>query len=76
MDRHRESFLELINNYVDVVFCNESELLSLFQKDKYSNCEEHISHLCDIFVVTLGGKGSLIINKDQNLELIQTLQEL
>ena len=29
VDRHRESFLELIDNYIDVVFCNESEVLSL-----------------------------------------------
>ena len=65
VNRHRESFFELINNYVDIVFCNESELLSLFQQDKYSNCEEYISSLCEIFVITLGGKGSLIINKDQ-----------
>ena len=32
VDRHRQSFLELIENYIDIVFCNESEVLSLFQK--------------------------------------------
>ena len=35
VDRHRESFLELIKNYIDIVFCNESEVLSLFQKMIY-----------------------------------------
>ncbi len=32
VDRHRESFLKLISNYIDVIFCNESEIFSLFKK--------------------------------------------
>ena len=63
VDRHRESFLELIDNYVDIVFCNESEALSLFKKDKFVSCQEYLSSLCELVVVTLGSKGSLIINK-------------
>ena len=31
VERHRESFLELICEFVDIVFCNESEVLSLFK---------------------------------------------
>ena len=64
VDRHRESFLELIDNYVDIVFCNESEVLSLFKKDKLVNCQEDLSSLCELVVVTLGRNGSLIINKN------------
>ena len=64
VDRHRKSFLELIDNYVDIVFCNETEVKSLFQKDKLESCEEDLSSLCELVVVTLGSKGSLIINKD------------
>ena len=70
VDRHRESFLELIDNYVDIVFCNESEVLRLFKKDKLANCHEYLSSLCELVVVTLGSKGSLIINKSQT-ELIK-----
>ena len=69
VDRHRKSFLKLIHNYVDVVFCNESEALSLFQKDEFIKCKEQISSLCELVVVTLGNKGSLIINKDQTIEI-------
>ena len=64
VDRHRESFLELINNYVDIVFCNESEVLSLFKKDKLANCQGALSSLCELVLVTLGRNGSLIINKN------------
>ncbi len=66
VDRHRESFLELIDKYVDIVFCNESEILSLINKSKLEICKEHISKLCKLVVITLGSKGSLIIHKNNS----------
>ena len=69
VDRHRESFLELIENYVDIVFCNESEVLSLFKKDKLAACQGDLSSLCELVVVTLGSNGSLIINKNDVQEI-------
>ncbi len=63
VERHRESFLELIDNYVDIVFCNESELLSLFKKDTLESCPEKLSSLCELVVVTMGSEGSLICDK-------------
>ena len=74
VDRHRESFLELIDNYVDIVFCNESEVLSLFEKDKLANCQEDLSSLCELVVVTLGSNGSVIINKN-NVEVIKSMMK-
>ena len=71
VERHRSSFLELIDNYVDIVFCNESEVLSLFTKDKLANCEGDLSSLCELVIVTLGSNGSLIINKN-DIELIKS----
>ena len=72
VDRHRESFLELIYEYVDIVFCNESEVLSLFKKDKLASCQEDLSSLCELVIVTLGRKGSLIVNKN-NVEIIESI---
>ena len=74
VDRHRESFLELIDNYVDIVFCNESEVLSLFKKDKLANCQAELSSLCELAVVTLGSNGSLIINKNA-IEVIMSISK-
>ena len=39
VERHRESFIELIDNYIDVVFCNESEVLSLFKENDLQSCK-------------------------------------
>jgi len=71
VERHRESFLELIDNYVDIVFCNEMEVLSLFKKDKLANCQGNLASLSELVVVTLGSNGSLIINKNY-IELIKS----
>jgi len=72
VDRHRESFLELIDEYVDIVFCNESELLSLFKNDKLVSCYEDLSSLCELVIVTLGSDGSLIVNKN-DVETIESI---
>tara|TARA_Y100000813_G_scaffold79494_1_gene56269 strand:- start:384 stop:1397 length:1014 start_codon:yes stop_codon:yes gene_type:complete len=74
VDRHRESFLELIKNYVDIVFCNESEALSLFKKNKLENCNNQLSSLCELVVITLGSEGSLIINKSKKEKIKATLK--
>ena len=71
VDRHRKSFLKLIDQYVDIVFCNESEVLTLFKNVKLANCQEDLSSLCELVIVTLGSNGSLIINKN-NVEIIES----
>ncbi|MFM9138925.1 MAG: PfkB family carbohydrate kinase, partial [Actinomycetota bacterium] len=35
VDRHRDDFMDLILNDIDVLFCNEFELMSLYQVDDY-----------------------------------------
>ncbi len=74
VERHRESFLELIDHYVDIVFCNESEVLSLFKKDKLADCQGDISSLCELVVLTRGSNGSLIINNN-NFEIIKSISK-
>ncbi len=69
VDRHRESFLELISKYIDVVFCNESEVLSLFNENDLQSCKESISSICELVIITLGSKGSLLINKGESEEI-------
>lgn len=69
VDRHRESFLKLIDNYIDIVFCNESEVLSLFKENDIRSCQESISVMCELAIITLGSKGSLILNKGESHEI-------
>ena len=69
VDRHRESFLDLIKNYIDIVFCNESEVLSLFKENDLQNCKESISSICKLTIITLGSKGSLVVNNHESEQI-------
>ena len=70
VDRHRESFLDLINDFVDILFCNEEEVKSLFKINDLEKCKIKIKSLCELTAITLGEKGSLIVNKNKT-ELIK-----
>ena len=65
VDRHRESFLDLINDFVDILFCNEEEVKSLFKINDLEKCQIKIKSLCELTAITLGEKGSLIVNKNK-----------
>ena len=69
VDGHRESFLKLIENYIDIVFCNESEVFSLFKEEDLQSCQDSISSICELVIITLGSKGSLVINKGESEEI-------
>ena len=70
VDRHRESFLNLINDFVDILFCNEEELKSLFNGIDLEQGKIEIKSLCELTAITLGEKGSLIVNQNKT-ELIK-----
>ena len=70
VDRHRDSFLNLINDFVDILFCNEEELKSLFKLNDLEQCKIKIQSLCELTAITLGEKGSLIVCKNKT-ELIK-----
>jgi len=70
VDRHRESFLDLINDFVDILFCNEEELKSLLKITDLEQCKIELKSLCELAAITLGERGSLIVNKNKT-DLIQ-----
>ena len=47
-------------------------MAQLFQQDKLANCQGDLSSICELVVVTLGSKGSLIINKN-DIEVIKPI---
>ncbi len=56
--RHRDAFLQLVDNHVDILFANEEEILSLYQTQSF---DEAINGLKTTAAITRGEKGSLII---------------
>ena len=61
VDRHRDEFLDLICDDVDVLFANEIEILSLFQVDDLKEALERVRDLCDVAAVTRSELGSVVV---------------
>jgi sugar/nucleoside kinase (ribokinase family) len=64
VDRHRESFRDLIDDSVDVLFANEDEIMSLVQVDTVEEAIALMAGRCETLVVTLGSAGSTIVGQE------------
>jgi sugar/nucleoside kinase (ribokinase family) len=65
VDRHRESFVELIDGAVDVLFANEEEIVSLFQLGSFEEAVGQVRGRVSVAALTRGAKGSVVIAGDQ-----------
>ena len=72
VNRHRESFISLIKNYIDILFCNEEEFKSLLEEKDFNTCKKHFNSLCNLIIITMGDKGSLIIH-EKNIQTIKPI---
>ena len=62
--RHRESFLKLIRDHVDILFANEEELLSLYETTDFSSAINQIRLDSNQAAITMGAKGSIIVSQE------------
>lgn len=62
VDRHREDFMDLILNDIDILFCNEFELASLYQTDSFDDALAQLRNDCEFGAVTRDKRGSVVIN--------------
>jgi sugar/nucleoside kinase (ribokinase family) len=65
VDRHRPGFLDLINNYTDIVFGNEDEIKTLLGVYRFDGVITKCGTLKNIFAITRGAEGSVIISGDE-----------
>ena len=65
VDRHRDSFKELIREHIDILFANEDEIVSLYQVGDVHQAVELIRRDCPLTAVTRSEKGSIIAAGDE-----------
>ncbi len=68
VDRHKNSFLNLVNNKLDITFANEQEIVSLIKAKSFAEVISFGKKLGKLFVITRGEKGSIAIKKDEVVE--------
>lgn len=69
VERHRDSFLEIIQNNVDVLFANAEELLSLYQTDDFDAACQKLAPHVEITAVTRGELGARILSGGQTIDV-------
>ncbi len=69
VDRHRDEWLELLANKVDLVFANEAEIGSLFQTDDFEAASRQITDLVPMAALTRSEKGSVIVTREERIEV-------
>jgi len=68
VDRHKKSFLDLVNNKLDIVFANEQEILSLIDAKNFDEVISFAKQLRKLIVITRGEKGSIAIQNNEVVE--------
>ena len=62
VERHREAFQDLIANHINMLFCNEHELLSMYGGESLNDAIEIGAQFVDTLVCTAGAEGAYIAN--------------
>jgi len=65
VDRHRESFVELIGGHVDILFANEHEICSLFQVETFDRALQEVRGHCAVAALTRSEKGAVVLAGDE-----------
>jgi sugar/nucleoside kinase (ribokinase family) len=69
VDRHRQSFQELVDGHVDVLFANEMEICSLYESDSFDAAAEQVRGRCRVAALTRSEKGSLVLSGGDSLAI-------
>lgn len=69
VNRHRDEFLALIRSGIDIVFANESEILSLYQTENFDEAAAQAAKDTRLAVLTRSEKGSVIVAEGERIEV-------
>ena len=68
VERHKKSFLELVQNKLDITFANEQEILELIDAKSFEEVILFGKKLNKTLVITRSDKGSIAINQNKVVE--------
>ena len=68
VDRHKDSFLNLVKNRLDIIFANEQEIKSLINAKNFDDVIEFGKELGKLLIITRGENGSVAIKNNNVFE--------
>ncbi len=68
VERHRDSFLTLLADHVDLLFANEAEITALYQSDLDQALSAVRGHV-ELAAITRGEQGSTVVTRDATVSV-------
>ena len=68
VERHKNDFLDLVENKLDIIFANEQEIKSLIDAKDFEDVVEFGKQIRKILIITRGEKGSVAIKNKEVIE--------
>ena len=68
VERHKNDFLDLVKNKLDITFANEQEISSLIDAKSFADVIEFGKQLGKLLIITRGEKGSIAIKNQEIVE--------
>ena len=68
VERHKDNFLNLVRNKLDITFANEQEIKSLIDAKNFEEIVAFGKELGKFLIITRGEKGSIAIKNDEVIE--------
>lgn len=69
VERHRDSFRELVSGHVDILFANEDEIMALYEVDNFDDAMEAVRGDCEVAALTRSEKGAVIVDAMQTYNI-------
>jgi sugar/nucleoside kinase (ribokinase family) len=68
VDRHKDDFLNLVKNKLDITFANEEEIKSLIDAKNFNEIIEFSKQLNKLIIITRGENGSIAVKGEEVVE--------
>src|SRR5690606_9538268 len=65
VERHRDEFLMLVRDHVDILFANENEILALYHCKDFDSAVREVRGHCGIAALTRSEKGAVLVSGDE-----------
>ena len=62
VERHRESFQELVDGHVDILFADEMEITALYKANSFEEAADQVRGRCKLAALTRSELGSVVLN--------------
>ena len=68
VERHKDDFLDLVKNKIDITFANEQEILALINAKSFNEVISFVKQIKKHVVITRGSNGSIVIKNEKVFE--------